>query len=160
MEVPELTLEQIGSIFERHGFDIPARAKKIHIGFLNHVYDVNDRYILKTGKWTESEPLLKKELYANAMLKNHVPVPLVLANGISKTDIPRSYIIFKKIPGDNLYMCWHTLSDDERRAIIKELVRYLRAINQIPYLDFAHAFGINTQESWQARVIRQLNART
>ena len=114
-------------------------------------------YVLKTGKWTESEEKLEKEIYFNTLCKDIVPAPRILFEDHTDKHFDRTNIIFEKVQGDNLYAKWHEYNTTERRALIKEISGYLRAINALSYSTCPPRYFTNSELSWKENVLSRVS---
>lgn len=151
-----MKFELAKQIFKQHNLGIITNIKKIDVGFTNHVYLVDDNYILKVCVEEENEKNIEKEVYLYRLLSEKIPVPDVLVYDTSKMLFDKHYLIYKKIEGENLYNVWHTMTDEERKNMVKELSAYLRVINQTPYDAFVDHFQ-SEQSSWRETVTLKIN---
>jgi aminoglycoside phosphotransferase (APT) family kinase protein len=142
----------IRKIFEHAGLGTITRIDKIEIGFSNDVYSIDDRYILKVGKSEEDDQYLLRDIYLCNLLADRVPAPRIIYSDVSRTLLDRVFMIYHKIPGNNLYSRWHLLEVDQRRELTRQICSFLRRINETPYEGFAREFGIDIEQSWHDRM--------
>lgn len=111
----------IAEIFEKH---ISARIDKIErcgVGHGNYVYiisDETDRYVIRCS---EEEHAYTVTIYWLTQLRKvNIPVPEIIANGRYQDN---DYVILSYIDGEDLGIVYPALSDDEKHAIAREVVR-------------------------------------
>jgi aminoglycoside phosphotransferase (APT) family kinase protein len=139
------------------GLGDPGSIRKIGIGFSNHIYSIDDRYILKVGKSEEDDEPLRREIHLCRLLGDRVPAPKIAASGSSDALIGRTFVIYHKIAGENLYGRWHLFDDLQRRDLTRQICGILRSINEAPYRGFVEAFGIDGTQSWCDRMCASIN---
>lgn len=144
-------------ILQKHNLGQIKSYSKINIGYTNKVYSVNDEYILKVCEDMKNEVNFAKEVFLYQFFKNKIPVPDVIIFDQSKTIYGKSYMIYKKIHGDNVYSIWHLITNQERRMIIQQLCSILRIINESSYKPFAKKFQLDSKLNWHDKVINQIN---
>lgn len=91
-------------------------------GFTNLVYFVDDKFVIKLTKDTETKKKLIKEtnVYQNIKVKG---VPTMISAGEFED---YRYLIITKIKGKALYSIWHTLTRDERKSCVSQIVNILK----------------------------------
>ena len=139
-------------IFAEAGLGPINSIEKIGIGFSNDVYSIDDKYILKVGRSEEDDEYLRRDIYLCNLLADRVPAPKVIPSDASRTLLDRVYMIYHRIPGQNLYSRWHLLSVAQRRKLTRQICEILRLINETPYDGFAREFGIDTRQSWRDKM--------
>ncbi len=115
-EIINKIVEQNKSIFG----DNP-NIDKINVGFTNTIYNVNDKYIIKICSKIDNEEEFKKEIDFYNTNKDSKLIPRMYYASIDKTEIPYYYEILEKIEGITVYDIWHTLSEEQREDIIRQL---------------------------------------
>ena len=105
------------------------KIKRINVGFTNTIYSINDSYIVKICTNYENEDNFKKEISFYNKNKNNPSIPKLYYSNIVKNDIPFLYEIIEKVKGVSLYSVWHTLSEQKREDIIKELCQIMKQIH-------------------------------
>lgn len=115
-EIINKIVEQNKSIFG----DNP-NIDKINVGFTNTIYNVNDKYIIKICSKIDNEEKFKKEIDFYNTNKDSKLIPRMYYASIDKTEIPYYYEILEKIEGITVYDIWHTLSEEQREDIIRQL---------------------------------------
>lgn len=106
------------------------KVEKINVGFTNTIYIVNNKYIIKICTKQENESKFKNEINFYNLNKNNELVPKLYKYSIDKKEVPYYYEILEKINGVTLYNLWHTLSEKERKNIIKELCIVMKNIHK------------------------------
>lgn len=149
---PETTLtnEQVAKVFRHYGLAENPKIRRITTGFTNELYEV-DGYILKVCARENHEDKFNKEVSLYRKLQGKAMVPEVVAADASRKLIANLFMIYKKIPGQSLGNHWHELSDEQRKAIVKELCHQLELITELepnPQLE--------SGQSWQEQVVAGL----
>lgn len=139
-------------IFLRHRLENIKSLEKITIGFCNDVYLVNDKFILKICRDKTNEINFKKENYFYHLWQHKLPVPRVLVFDDAKRILNRSYMIYQKINGENLFARWHLLSDSKRKNIIRQLCGILQKINRTASHGFSKKFKLDSSVNWQNKI--------
>jgi len=137
----------IKRIFSQNNLGKVESIVKIEIGFTNKVYSINDQFILKVCEDLENEKFFKKEVFLYAFFRNKIPVPKILIYDNSKKIYKKSFMIYRKIHGDNLYSKWHLMSNSERKNIVKQLCDILKIINKA-------SFGKSL--NWHDKILNQI----
>ena len=123
--------EIINTIIKKNSqlFGDNPQIKKINVGFTNTIFVVNDLYIIKICTNENNENNFKKEInFYKENIGNNL-FPKLYVFDVNKKDVPYCYEIIEKIDGVSLYNVWHTLSDDERENIIKQLCEAMKTIH-------------------------------
>jgi aminoglycoside phosphotransferase (APT) family kinase protein len=149
----ELTISDVKSMFKSAGLDTPTNTEKINVGFSNDIFSVDSTFILKSAKSEGNNTYLDREIYLCNLLKAKLPIPKIIYSDTSKQLIDRNFIIYEKVQGDNLYRKWHEYDDNDRKAIVKDICTFLKAINDTSYEDYAVKFGIDTSLSCLDKVM-------
>lgn len=152
-----LTDNHIRLLCSRSGLGTIHSIYKIEIGFSNDVYCIDDEYILKACRCEEDEEVFRKDIFLCNLLQDRIPAPGIVYADTSKNLTDRFFMIYRKIPGFNLYSRWHLLSLDERREITRQLCGILRLINETPYDSFAREFHVDTSRSWREMTRSRIN---
>lgn len=103
--------------------------KKINIGFTNTIYDVNNSFIIKICSDYNNENKFKHEIDFYNSNKNNDLIPKLYYANTEKIDVPYFYEILEKIKGVSLYNVWHTLKEEEREDITKQLCEAMKQIH-------------------------------
>lgn len=128
---PETTLtpQDIQAICAHHSISYQSD-KRITTGFSNEVHLINGKIILKVLSRPENIERFtveKKMLaYDGDFLK-----PKFIAADFSKELISSEYILMQYVEGDVLGFIWHTLDDETRESLIKQISETLQGINEI-----------------------------
>lgn len=131
--------------------------KKLDVGFSNDIYSIDDNFIFKVSRSAEDDKPLEIEAYLCNMFKDKIPAPSIIASDTLEKNFGRAYIIYKKIPGSNLYTKWHLFDLEQKRKIVQQICQELRVINGLPYDDFAKMFNIETKISWKDKIYSNIN---
>lgn len=121
--------KSIRAIFGRLAIPAPEKLEKIAVGFTNEVYSLDDKYILKVCIRPDNEEPFTREVAFYRFYEGKLPVPHILAHDASKVVIGHDYMVYSKIPGENLYNVWHTLTPAQRKSLIQQLCGLLRTVN-------------------------------
>lgn len=148
--------ETIIKIFKEYNLGAVDNIVKINIGFTNHVYDVNNKYILKVCFDKKNESNFEKEVYFYSLFAGKIPVPKVLVYDRNKRLYDKFFMIYPKIIGDNLYSVWHIMSIAERKEIIKQLCGLLKIVNKEPVFDYAKKFNEQVKINWKEKVVSSI----
>lgn len=97
------------------------KTEKINIGFTNTIYIVNNSYVVKICTNKDNEVKFLKEIEFYKKNKDNDLIPKLYYYNIDKKEVPYYYEIIEKIDGVSLYSIWHTLDEEEREDIIKQL---------------------------------------
>jgi hypothetical protein len=119
--------KQIQKISLVAGIGNTTSIKNINIGFSNKIQLINDRYILKTTAKTNNN--LSKEYALLTFFKNKLPVPKIIHADFSRSFVEPHFILMEKIEGLPLYQVWSSITENDRKLIIKQISNYLRLIN-------------------------------
>ena len=115
--------EVIDSIIKQNKeiFGENVKLKKVNVGFTNTIYIVNDMYIVKICTNYDNEKSFEKEINFYKSNVNNDLIPKLYCSNIEKQDIPYYYEIIEKVEGVSLYNVWHTLDEEQREELIKQL---------------------------------------
>ena len=95
--------------------------ERINVGFTNTIYNINNSFIVKICTDISNEENFKKEIdFYKANEKNNL-IPKLYYSNIEKLEVPYYYEILEKIEGITLYNVWHTLTEEQREDVIKQL---------------------------------------
>ena len=115
-EIINKIIEQNKEIFGEH-----VKLKKVNVGFTNTIYIVNDKYVVKICTNYNNEKSFEKEINFYKSNVNNDLIPKLYYSNIEKKDVPYYYEIIEKVEGVSLYNVWHTLDEEQREKIIKQL---------------------------------------
>lgn len=102
---------------------------KINIGFTNTIYNVDDKYIIKICSDIKNEINFQKEIDFYNTNKDNDLIPKLYYADNTKNDVPYFYEILEKIDGVTLYNVWHTLNENEREDVIKQLCAAMKKMH-------------------------------
>ena len=115
-EIINKIIEQNKEIFGEN-----VKLKKVNVGFTNTIYIVNDKYVVKICTNYNNEKSFEKETNFYKSNVNNDLIPKLYYSNIEKKDVPYYYEIIEKVEGVSLYNVWHTLDEEQREKIIKQL---------------------------------------
>lgn len=121
-------------------------------GFTNQVYFVDDKLVIKMSNDPEIKNKLTKEtkIYQNINVDG---IPTMVSAGECED---YQYLIITKIKGKALYSVWHTLTTDQRKSCISQIVNILKQFNK----QDADFLDSNDKEvDWIACLTNELNTR-
>ena len=123
-----ITKAQINNIWAFYKLGANPVIERINIGFTNELYKV-DHHILKiyARPQTGEKSLDRETRYLKSLYKT-VLVPKLIAADKSHQLIDKPFIIYEAIAGEPLGGRWHSLTDQRRQQIIKDVCRQLRLI--------------------------------
>lgn len=138
---PEQSHEQmIEVVIASHFKQLPRFVKRMVIGICNEVYEVG---------LDDREVIARLSPYNKFLMGSHdhiptfkalgIKVPEILAEDYSRNEIPLSYQIQSKIEGHDLGQIIETLSDDQLKAIAKEVSNIFNKVKTIPS---SNKFGV------------------
>lgn len=102
-------------------FGLNPMIEKINVGFTNTIYKINDSFIVKICTNSDNEEKFKKEIDFYNANKDNKLIPKLYYASTDKTEIPYYYEVLEKIEGVTVYDIWHTLSEEQREDIIRQL---------------------------------------
>lgn len=97
------------------------KVEKVNVGFTNTIYIVNDIYVVKISTNYDNEKSFEKEINFYKSNVNNNLIPKLYYANTEKKDVPYYYEIIEKVKGVSLYNVWHTLNEEKREEIIKQL---------------------------------------
>lgn len=122
------TPESIAAIFTAHGLGNNLPARRITVGFTNEIHHVSD-FILKVyARPDTAHTSYEKETNLFEKLSGTVLVPDLIVKDDSCTLIPQPYIIYRYIVGKPGGHVWHLLTHDQRKQLIYDGAKQLKAI--------------------------------
>lgn len=110
-------------------FSTITKVEKINIGFTNTIYNINDLYIVKICTNIANEENFKKEINFYQFNKDNNFIPKLYYYDFEKQNVPYCYEILEKVEGVTLYHIWHTLSEEQREEIIRQLCEAMKKIH-------------------------------
>jgi len=139
----------IKQIFLEAGLGDVSDIQKVDVGFMNDIYSVDDKYILKVSKVKENNALLRKDIRYCGLFKGKLPVPDILYTNAADELAEIVFFIYHKIQGDNLYDVWHEADEYQRRSYIEQICGMLKILNKMPCGEF--------EGTWQSFIYSQIN---
>lgn len=115
-EIIDKIIEKNKEIFGRS-----VKAEKVNVGFTNTIYIVNDKFVVKICTNYDNEKSFEKEIDFYKSNVNNDLIPKLYYSNIEKKDITYYYEIIERTPGVSLFNVWHTLNEEQREDIIKQL---------------------------------------
>lgn len=104
---------------------------KINIGFTNLIYSIGNEYIIKICNNKDNEDNFKKEIDFYNNNKSNPYIPKLYSFSISNSSEDYSYEIIEKVHGKSLYFVWHEFNEEQRKNIIKEIVKMMKSFHSI-----------------------------
>jgi aminoglycoside phosphotransferase len=147
---------QINLIFEKQNLGNIFTVEKIPIGYVNKVYSINNKFILKICSDSTNEPFFMKEVYFYKKFEGKIKTPKIIHVDTSKSLVKHFFMIYEKLKGDTLYSTWRFLETQERRKIIKELSETLSIIHHTPFNDFIEDFNVETKINWCEKILKNI----
>lgn len=147
----------IETVVFSHFKELPKFIRRITIGISNEVYEVGLRSQVVIARLSPYDKYLRGS-------HDHIPkfkalgikVPEILVEDYSKRDIPLAYQIQSKIEGYDLGEVIEALSDDELKALGKEVASIFKKVSTLPSSDkFGLIWGGGEEEvsdSWTERM--------
>lgn len=130
---------------------------KLDVGFSNAVYQLGNDYILKLcTDIANNEPSFRNEARLYDYYREKLPVPHLITYNESKSLIKYSFMLYKKIAGNNLYDVWHTLSTPQKKMVIKQLCDLLLIINQTNPDDLPGDMKLERVENWKTTIVNKI----
>ncbi len=102
---------------------------KINVGFTNTIYSINDSFILKICTNIKNEENFKKEIDFYNSNSGSRSIPKLYYSSVEKKEVPYYYEIIEKVDGISLYNIWHTLSEEQREEIIKQICAVMKQLH-------------------------------
>ena len=104
---------------------------KLNIGFSNLIYSANDKYIIKICDNKNNEKRFENEINFYLKNENNKYIPKLYRYYISTNGTDYSYEIIEKVKGKSLYFAWHTIEEDKRKEIIKEISLMMKSFHVV-----------------------------
>lgn len=138
----------IQKVCEKHSIQYVSH-DRITTGFSHEVHKVNDDLILKIFN-TSNDRNFKTEC---AVLKSPTPYlkPQLVGSSDSDNPLDRPYILMTFVTGYSLGGRWHLANDEQREALIKQIVEVLRQINSLD----TSSLGLDLIEDWSLHLEKQ-----
>lgn len=123
--------------------------KTDELGWVNPVYFVNSKYVIRFNARDINLPKIPREAAAYKIMRdNGIPVPDFVLIDESKTISNYDYMITKIISGENIEQSWNQLSKEQRYSLSFQAGTLLRKIHSI----HNNSFGDLTNNSPLAQV--------
>ena len=138
---------RIDEIFSIYKLATKPTIRRITVGFTNEIHQV-DNYIIKIYVRPDGEKSFDIESAFYKNLYGEVMVPKLVVADKSQKLIGKPFIIYKIIQGEPLGNTWHTLTDSERKNIIRavcEQIKLIRETESKPQLEAG--------ETWQQQIV-------
>ncbi len=136
----------------------PLDVARMSNGICNEVYlaRINDKDVI-VRLHAEERYLLGSHNHIPIFKSKGIIVPDILVEDYSKYDIPYAYQVLSKLEGQDIHQVIHTLSDDQLRAIAKEISNVFQQLKDVPNNGkFGVLWGDDRDlvDSWAAEVRR------
>lgn len=106
--------------------------KTDELGWVNPVYFVNSKYVIRFNARDINLPKIQREAVAFKIIRDHrIPVPDFVLIDESKTISNYDYMITKIISGENIEHSWNKLSKEQRYSLSFQAGTILRKIHSI-----------------------------
>ncbi len=151
-----VTLDDARRVCAWHNLPEPHSLERIAIGFTNEVYSLDDLYILKVCSDPGNEEAFAREAALYGVFRNRLPVPQIIAFDPRRELLSHPYILYPRIPGDNLYAVWHRYPEGLRRSIVSELCSMLRKIAETPQSEWGGS--VQRADSWKETVLQRIHS--
>lgn len=151
---------EVDRLFARHGLGTIESVQSLTGGRLNHAVRVNQEYVLRWREPARSTGSLQREAALLARLEGRVPVPKVLASGLS--EMLGEYVIQTWIPGQNLLRAWLEHPEaNTREWWLREWIGAIRSIHAERFERPGSWAGGELQEAptWRVYVERRVRKR-
>jgi hypothetical protein len=157
IERKDLDIKTVERIFSGYNLGKVETVEKVSVGFTNKIYIINGKYILKVCEYEDNELDFEKETYFYNLFKGKLPIPEIIVFDKTKKLHDRYFSIYPMIQGVNLYSIWHTLSNEERKEMVRQLANYLKVIGNTDYTEFSNKFGIEPLTDWKEYILKKIN---
>ncbi len=114
-------------------------------GQVNLIYKVDNKFILRIGRDSDSALRLKHETETFEALKGRVPIPEIVYFGEYEGS---TYQIQKFIDGELLTRIWTTIKPTQKEDLVKEMISYLKNLHQIYFSDFGLQYSNKNYGCW------------
>ncbi len=121
-------------------------------GEANHVYLVNQRFVIRIGT-ADDGPSFPKSVAVLKAISGLVKAPEVIYEDLSRVHVPFNVMVYHFIPGVPLGNLWAALSTAEKYNLVLGIGRELQSLHRIPYKRVDHFRG---QENWANRFTAEL----
>lgn len=148
--------EMINVVARKHFGEKPKSVVRITTGICNEVYNtkLSNREII--ARLSPVDRFLKGSHYHIPILKKlGISVPDILAEDYSKKDIPYAYQFLSKLDGVDIGMIIEKLSDEQLKAIAKEISKIIDKVRTIPSNGkFGDIYGdyFELSDSWVEKI--------
>jgi aminoglycoside phosphotransferase (APT) family kinase protein len=101
--------------------------------FVYAVYTDHDEWVVARLARPDQRKFLEGAVYwSNLLRPKGIPLPALLANGLEKSECPFPWLILERIPGADLGDIYDDLSHDDKKKLVKEIVRLQQIVAQLP----------------------------
>lgn len=151
----------VSKVVQKHFNQSPAKIERKIIGTANEVYGVvlSDKEIIV--RLSQSDKFLfGSHNHIPILKKLGIKVPDILAEDYSKTFIAYNYQIQSKIEGRDLQMVIDSLTDEQLKAIAKEIAVIFRKIETIPAdgkFGYIYAHKDDLVDTWTQRIQQEVD---
>ena len=125
---------------------------RFHTGVANHVYLVNQRFVIRIGT-ADDGPSFPKSVAILKAIDGHVKAPAIIYDDISCSRVPFNVMIYTFIPGVAICNLWNDMSASERHHYVLGIGHELQSLHRFPFLQIDH---FQEQEDWANRFIGDL----
>lgn len=123
-------------VAQKNGLGLIGGTRRFSSGFMNRVYDLGGKYVLKVES---DDPERKNCLRGQKALVDRLvaagaKVPRIFEEGDYEN---RRYLLMEKLAGESLPRLWPKLNDSAREAILEQLAGQLRIFHGITFDSYA-----------------------
>jgi len=122
----------IYQVFQNNSLDRPQKIERYMSGQINHVYKVDDAYVIKI----EGEMDHTKEMYVhqkrlmNRLIKAGAKVPRIIDYG---EFYEKEYLLMEKLEGRSLFQDWLKFSKKEKENFLLQIIQELKIFHSIKF---------------------------
>ena len=151
----------VSKVIQKHFNQSPVNVDRKTIGTANEVYGVvlpEKEVIVRLSQ--SDKFLFGSHNHIPILKKLGIKVPEILAEDYSKTFIPYNYQIQSKIEGQDLDAIISTLTDEQLKAIAKEIATIFRKIKTIPAdgkFGYIYAHKEDLVDTWTLRIQQEVD---
>lgn len=121
----------VARILADAGLPMVGRARRLAGGVANHVYAIDDRYVVRIGTAADGECFPQAAAVMRAV-EGEVLCPRVLHADFSKTRYDWNVMVCSWLPGRMLDDVWLGLSLAQKRDHVRQVARQLERIHRVP----------------------------
>lgn len=128
-----IDLKIIQFVVKKNKLKEPVETRRFSSGQINHVYNLNEKYVLKIEGKGEHEILKPAPLITAQLISKGAKVPKILD---FDTVEDNRYILMEKIAGNNLSYDWMSFSEKQKEKLIEQLAEQLKIWHSISFDEY------------------------